>query len=211
MHTLTINAYKFDELSDRAKEKARAWWRNGFDDFCYDYIYDDADQVAKILGFDICQTRKTLMDGTVRYDPTIWWSGFSSQGDGACFEGSYAWKSGCQKEIRKYAPQDERLHRIADALQQMQQPYFYKLTGSIQHRGRYYHERSMTCSLEHPDYGWYSERRLPEDDFADICADFAMWIYRQLEKEYEWQMSDECVDELLRINEYNFDENGDCL
>jgi hypothetical protein len=34
------------------------------------------------------------------------------------------------------------------------------------------------------------------------------WIYRQLEREYEWLMSDEQVDESIRINEYEFTEEG---
>lgn len=31
MRTITVNVYKFNELSDTAKEKARAWWRDGID------------------------------------------------------------------------------------------------------------------------------------------------------------------------------------
>jgi hypothetical protein len=31
MRTATIEIYKFDELSDAAKEKARDWWRDGFE------------------------------------------------------------------------------------------------------------------------------------------------------------------------------------
>ena len=42
----------------------------------------------------------------------------------------------------------------------------------------------------------------------DALRSFADWIYRQLEKEYEFNMSDENVDESIRINEYEFDETG---
>ncbi len=34
------------------------------------------------------------------------------------------------------------------------------------------------------------------------------WIYRQLEKEYEYQNSDECVDENILCNSYTFTEDG---
>lgn len=34
------------------------------------------------------------------------------------------------------------------------------------------------------------------------------WIYRQLEKEYEYQNSDECIDENLMGNSYTFREDG---
>jgi hypothetical protein len=38
--------------------------------------------------------------------------------------------------------------------------------------------------------------------------DFADWIYSQLEKEYEWQNADEQVDDTIRANAYEFDEDG---
>ena len=47
------------------------------------------------------------------------------------------------------------------------------------------------------------------DDASQIVSDFAGWIYRRLEQEYEYQMSDECVDEGIRVNEYEFDEGGE--
>ena len=31
METIEIEVYSFDELDDRAKERARAWWRDGLD------------------------------------------------------------------------------------------------------------------------------------------------------------------------------------
>jgi hypothetical protein len=43
---------------------------------------------------------------------------------------------------------------------------------------------------------------------TDCLRAFMDWIYRQLEIEYEWLVSDECVDENIRSNEYEFDENG---
>lgn len=37
---------------------------------------------------------------------------------------------------------------------------------------------------------------------------FADWIYRQLETEYDYQNSDEQVDESIIANEYEFTEEG---
>lgn len=48
-----------------------------------------------------------------------------------------------------------------------------------------------------------------EDSINQIVSDFASWIYRALEKEYDYQMSDECVDETIRANEYEFYEDGE--
>jgi hypothetical protein len=208
MREVTSIVYKFEELSDEAKKRAREWYTSDYDHVFYDFVYDDAAAVAKILGFDICQTRKQLMNGEHRYAPTIFWSGFWSQGDGACFEGSYSWNKGCVEAIKKYAPNDTELHNIAYSLWQMQRPWFYKLTGSVKHRGHYYHERSMDCQLDHSEYSYGYNSPLPEDEFKEICADFARWIYKQLENEYEYQTSDEVVDDAMNANEYEFDEDG---
>lgn len=208
MRTIETTIYKFSELSDAAKERARGWYRGNGEWLDYDFVYDDAASVADILGFDIRQTRKTLNDGTVRYDPTIYWSGFSYQGDGACFEGTYRYKKGCSKAIKAYAPNDETLHDIAAQLTEMQRKWFYQLSGDVKHRGHYYHEYCMECALDHPSNSGYGETPLPEDEFKEICADFARWIYRQMEREYEWQMSNEAVDESIEANEYEFTEEG---
>lgn len=52
---ITKTVYKFEELSDQAKEKARDWWRQslGYDEW-WDGVYEDADQASlKITGFDL--------------------------------------------------------------------------------------------------------------------------------------------------------------
>lgn len=78
----------------------------------------------------------------------IWFSGFCCQGDGACFEGLYHYQPGAAQHIRKHAPQDEALHRIADELQAIQQRNLWQLQADIQHQGRYYHEYSMHITVE---------------------------------------------------------------
>src|SRR5688572_21955863 len=47
--------YKFDELSDKAKDKARDWWRQGGLDYeWWEFIYDDAKRIGlEITGFDL--------------------------------------------------------------------------------------------------------------------------------------------------------------
>jgi hypothetical protein len=48
MKTITTIVYTFDELSDKAKEKARAWYRdNSFDnEYDWEHITDDAREVG---------------------------------------------------------------------------------------------------------------------------------------------------------------------
>ena len=54
MRTAQINYYNFSELSDRAKETARDWWRQGALDYgWWECIYEDAERIGlKITGFD---------------------------------------------------------------------------------------------------------------------------------------------------------------
>ena len=52
--TVRIKVYKFNELSEPAKEKARDWYRGGNDlEHCWEYIKDDAEEVGlKIISLD---------------------------------------------------------------------------------------------------------------------------------------------------------------
>jgi len=47
-----------------------------------------------------------------------------------------------------------------------------------------------------------------EDIVTEALRDLARWLYRQLEREYEYLTSDEAVDESLRANDYTFTEAG---
>src|SRR3546814_8987198 len=93
-------------------------------------------------------TSVRLFGGGTRRKPCIWFSGCWSQGDGACFEGDYSYAKGALATIRRYAPKDVALHRIADALGSIQRRNFYQLSARISHRGRYYHEYSMDIVVE---------------------------------------------------------------
>ena len=43
---------------------------------------------------------------------------------------------------------------------------------------------------------------------SEAVRDLAFWLYRQLENEYDWLISDAAVDEVLLITEYTFTEAG---
>jgi len=55
MRIQETKVYKFDELSDKAKDVARDWFREGcFDYDWYRYIYDDAGRIGlRITEFDV--------------------------------------------------------------------------------------------------------------------------------------------------------------
>lgn len=190
-----MQAYKFSELNDTAKQKAldkcrefqttHEWW---------EYVYYDAKEIGKIIGIDIDK---------------IYFSGFWSQGDGACFEGHYEYVKGATKNVQQYAPMDTELHAIAQALQNIQKANFYQLKASVKHRGHYYHENCTDIDIYRNDGCELS--RDAEEIVTECLKDFMRWIYSRLEKEYEWLTSDEYVTEMIESNDYEFDEDGNII
>jgi hypothetical protein len=59
-------------------------------------------------------------------------------GDGASFDTFYSHEKDAPRRIREYAPQDTKLHRIADVLYAIQRRNFYQLTAETRRRGTHY-------------------------------------------------------------------------
>lgn len=177
--------FKFDELDESAKEKAREWYREGALDYdWWEFIYDDAKTIGALFGLDI---------------DDIWFNGFYCQGSGSAFKGSYNYKKGGLKEVISYAPQDKELHAIVKALQDVQRRNFYQATATISA----YRDSSIRVGVEHP-----TNIVQDADSIEEALEDFNHWIFNRLEREYEWLMSDECVDEMIEANGYEFTEDG---
>lgn len=180
--------YQFDELTDAAKEEARAWFRtaSAHDNWWSESIIDDAKRIGAMIGFDVDK---------------IYWRGFWSQGDGTCWTGAVTYSTGCAAAVARECPQDSEIQRIARAWRDLQRRNFYQIRGGVSANDGY-----MRTSVD--AYRADDREVIGEDDANQIASDFADWIYRSLEKEYDYQMSDECVDESIRCNEYGFDEDG---
>lgn len=200
-----IKICQFDELDERAKEKAREWYRSLSDYYeWWDAVYDDVQRAAELVGIDLKYRSGQNQKGEpTKGQPCIWFSGFSYQGDGACFEGTYSYKKGSREALRVEFPTDKALHQIVDGLYELQRTHFYRLSATVTHRGQYNHEYSTSI-----DTDGFGENE-PDDPLVDLLRDFMRWIYRSLEREYEWINSDEAVDESIRANEYEFTESGD--
>lgn len=189
--TTTRDLYKFNELSNEAKEIAISnnydW--NVSDQFWSEYVTDDAKEIGKMIGIDI---------------EAIYFSGFSSQGDGACFVGSYVYRKGAAKAVADYAPTDSELLRIAKGLQAEQRKAFYGVYGHTAQRGHYMHSGCMSIEL-------HSENDQPfdDDEIAQLLRDFADWFYKRLEAEYDYLTSAEAIAEGLSANKVEFTENGE--
>ena len=205
-----ITVYTIDELSDAAKEAARAWYRESCLDYeWYDFVYEDFQTICGILGVTLRTSPVRLYGGGTRDKPHLWWTGFWSQGDGASFQGSYSHAKGAARAIRAHAPKDDELHRIADVLQAVQRRNFWQLHSTIKQRGRYYHEHTMTIDVERDSSTWQPPTDDAEDAVIEAMRDLARWLYRQLRAEYEHLTSDEAIDETVTANSWTFTAAGE--
>ena len=203
--------FKYSELSDAAKEKARDWYREGAfsESHDWEFVYEMAVTAGKMLGIDIDTRQVKNMGGGFNSEPTIYFSGFWSQGDGACFEGDYAYSKGAAKKIAdEFGTESEwakECIRIAKALQEEQRRSFYRITARMRHTGHYSHSGCMSVNVENEDRDVSPEL---DETITRLMRDFADAIYAALESEHDHQTSDEYVIESIEANEYTFDENG---
>lgn len=191
MRTIRIKLYKFNELSKEAKQTAiEKLYDINTDYDWWDYTYEDAKEIGKLMGIDIDE---------------IYFSGFSSQGDGACFEGNYSYNKECVKKVKEYAPTDERLHSIVERLLSIQKENGYKLTATVKQSGHYSHE--FCTSIDVYKDGDYAEDKT-EEELKDILRDYMRWIYKQLNAEYDYRTTEAAIIETIHANEYEFTKDG---
>ncbi len=70
--------YTIDELSDAAKEAARAWYREScLDHEWYDFVYEDFETICGILGITLATTPVRLYGGGTREKPNLYWTGYA--------------------------------------------------------------------------------------------------------------------------------------
>ena len=194
MKTVKVKVYEYDELTKEAQEKVlEKLWDLNVDYDWWECVYEDATIIGKLMGIDISK---------------IYFSGFSSQGDGACFEGTYQYQKRSVKSLTEYAPQDKKLHRIVNALYQLQKEHFYRLQATIKHQGRDYHKNCTIIDIE--DTQGYSllVSKDVEDELSELLRDFMDWIYRILETEYNYQTEQAQIEETIRANDYQFLADG---
>jgi hypothetical protein len=191
MREKCYTVYNFEELEEKTKEKALDELRHINTEFdWWDLVEDDFKILCKLIGVEV---------------KNIYFSGFCSQGDGACFEGFYAYAKGSCRAIRDHAPTDTELHRITDELYQVQAKNFFRLSAQVKQRGHYLHKYCTEIRVD----GQNSEDKYPaEEAIIELLRDLMEWLYRTLEKENDYLTSDEAIIETIEANEYEFTENG---
>ena len=211
MRTETIKILQLDELSDEAKEKARDWWREAENaDFGTDQFFlEPYTSAAKIFGIDLETRPVKLMGGKTRHDPVIWWS-LHVPGSGASFAGTWTFAKDAVNTISKEF-RDEKLNDIAVRLMAFESGLRLRNLGNgnakIFTHGNEVHEYAMSVEV----YDGEGDELDADDSetFLEIMRDFARWIHSGIEAEYDSRMEDEYIDDAIRANEYEFDEDGD--
>ena len=172
-HTVTIQVFQYDELSDAAKARAREWWAEGERQTWEWNDYEDAITIFGMLGFETNRER-------IRY------SGFGCQGDGANFTGDWKAERIDVAALKEYAPLDEKLHELADQLEAFRVEHPQAHAELAQDRScRYPHEYSVDV-----DVGGFGkgDEEVPDtvaeehgNTLTEIARFFMFWLYRVIE------------------------------
>ena len=226
--------YQYHELSDKVKDKVSQWLEPEYD--WWDCVYADAKEDGKALGFEIGTRNQRGNSGG---SPDICFSGFWSQGDGACWQG--------QVNIPAYLT-----HWLAEPDAPTRPDYMLKLAllsaliesdagttnyWRISTSGSYSHSMSMGMDdrdeLLH-EYPWSGENDFlllsgpfqgasvcdtlealsyDENEFADevlaAAREYADTIYDDLEQEYDHLTSQEHIAEECEANDWWFTWDGE--
>jgi len=218
--TVTSTVYTYAELSDDAKIKARDWLREASvsDNYFAEHVVSEFSDMLKAFGFETiganpnCRSRGN----------GIYWSGFSSQGDGACFEGSWSAADVDSAAVDAFLadrPGDTELKDYADTLRGIVGDCPFA-SASLRQSGHYYHEQSVSIDFEPGDddceerdgdglAGYRATLQAAGDTFTELCRDLMRHLYTRLEQAYEFENSDEQVAESIVANGYEFTESGE--
>lgn len=206
MRTEEIQIFKYEELTDAAKANAREWWRNSAiregDSFWSECTIDEAKEQGEAMGLEISN---------------IYFSGFWSQGDGACFEGRWSAANVKAELVADGWGECEattQIKRIAAEFAEFAKAW-PESSFTVKQRGRYSHENCTDFSVslgEDEDNGEgksTSEEWIEaEDQIIETAKSYMRWIYRQLEAAYEDYHADEQVENAIIANEYEFTADG---
>lgn len=179
--TETFKVYSFNELSEKAKDKAREWYSADFDPDWHESTYERAEEIGGVLGFD---------------NMKINYSGFWSQGDGASFTATW-WAPRRPLKAMRLLTESPELLELAERMSLILCNMTYEEREHSERvyrtEHRYSHPNTVSCD---------------NDDILEVARDLMHWIYRSLREEYEYQTSEEQVAEACEANDYTFREDG---
>jgi hypothetical protein len=198
MRVIETKVYTFDELDEKAKAKAiedRRQLDQG-DTFAAEcVVYDFVNAIAPHMGWRIDKAK-------------VYFSGFCSQGDGACFAGYWDADKVYPSKLRAERPTDMELLRIVDGYAELAKACAAnpdrdgeQCSARVKHSGPYYHKYCTVFDVEGMTDG-------QEKEFIELSRDLMQHLYRALEQEHDYQNSDECISDLLEASEWEFTSDG---
>lgn len=206
---------RFKDLDEVQKRKARNKYLDSYalDYEWWDTTYEDAIAMMKIIGIEVDTEYHAPREKGQRghTTPKLYFSGFGSQGDGACFAGSYNYKPDAIEKLGQ-ATDSEELMRIAVELTLIQLPRrlqsqdYYSANITISGWHKYCHSGTMSIALGTEDADEENIDEAAEDEILQLIRDVADWVYEQLEQAHDWLHCDEYIDE--RLADEEFDEAG---
>lgn len=195
MQIIQVEAFRFDELSSDAKQKAIDVVSRY--DTCYEDVYYDVKYIGELMGIHIND---------------IYFSGFWSQGAGVSFDGTYRYKGNAIEAIKQATNNsDPVLVSIVSALHAIQTSCPTILRANCKSSGRYCNSANMQIDV----YTNFSENTLDisavKKELTNILRSFADWIYGQLKKAYEYSLSETNIREVCGDNDYYFNKRGELM
>ena len=192
---IQITLFTFDELSEESQQRVIEPFREAYEPD-YDIIYDEfIIDMSEQYGADI-------------KEDDIQWSGFWSQGDGACFTCEFD-QEVIEPILRDALNEDDRNH-----LDQLRVELSQASSIRTGRSNFYCHENTVTGDiwLDCPDDTDLKVEvvRAMEAHLTDIIRNSCKDLYRRLEDHYNKETEDEAIKQ--RIKEYwpgcNFREDG---
>lgn len=213
--TRTITIYKYDELSESAKDTVRAKYIGI--DLDMEHIIDDAKREGEKRGFDLDE---------------VLWSGFNSQGDGASWTGQVKLQTFLEHHLKE---NDPNYAKYTTLLMLIDDGWVENLISISRKSFMYNHANTMRIDQEFMGYVNATEEAVIGKDgplqganvlqlyeglnihslLDDLyewvlkeAKDYANEIYERLESEYEDLMSDQHISLTADANGWEFDETG---
>ena len=202
MKTKTIEIYQFDELSEQAKENAREWWRSGERDFAWsDEWMDSAKKGLEAFGAEL----KNWSIDCLNINASSWTVKNHNDSNADELTGvrlrtwliNNYWSNFFErKPYGKYA-KNEKTGKWA------------------------YPRRSKVLFVETscPFTGYCGDENFMDvfrefvkkpnnRNFQDLLEEATEATFRAMEQDCEFQQTDEYIDDILTINDYEFEEDG---
>lgn len=191
MQTINVELFTISELSEQARQKAIEKERTHCDidlTCTVEYI----EEILQCLGFE---------------SPKISYSGFCSQGDGLSFTSdNWQYKKHLLARIGEIT-QDKSILDCAKNLLDLSKKHGYKIQFSV-NRASHFYSHENTVQIENNPYSDFSLSDDQDEILTTLKNSLCRAFYRMLEKDYDYQLSDEYIIENLQANDVMFLSSG---